>query len=60
MQYDLRRAAADASAQLVQLGQAEALGVLDHHHGGVRHVDADFDHGGRNQNIQLALLERAA
>ena len=27
------RAAADAAAELVELGEAEALGVLDHHHG---------------------------
>ena len=36
-------AAADASAELVELGQAEAFGVLDDHGGGVGDVDADFD-----------------
>src|SRR2546421_7887297 len=32
----LPRAAADAAAQLVKLREAETLGVLDQHHGGVR------------------------
>ena len=48
------RAAPDAAAQLVQLGESEALGVLDHHDGGVRHVDADFDDGRGNQDPGLA------
>ena len=39
-------AAAYASAKLVHLGEAEALGVLHHHHGCVGHVDANLDHGG--------------
>ena len=42
-------AAADAAAQLVQLGEAEALGMLDHHDRRVRHVDADLDHRRRHQ-----------
>ncbi len=33
-------AAPDAPAQLVKLRQAEALGMLDHDDGGIRHVDA--------------------
>ena len=40
------RAATHASAQLVQLREAHALGVLDDHQRGVRHVDAHFDDGG--------------
>ena len=52
-----RRAAAHAPAQLVQLRQAEALGVLDHHQRGVRHVDADLDHGGGHQHVHLACRE---
>ena len=47
-------AAADAAAQLVQLREAEALGVLDHHHGRLRHVDADLDHRGGDQELGLA------
>ncbi len=51
-------AAADAAAQLVQLRQAETLGVFDDHDAGVGHVDADFDHRGRDQQLRLAVLER--
>ena len=42
-------AAADAAAQLVELGEAEGLGALDHHDRGVGDVDADLDHGGGDQ-----------
>src|SRR5690349_16410003 len=44
----LVRAAAHAAAQLVQLRETHALGVLDDHERGVRYVDADFDDGGRD------------
>ena len=47
-------AAPDAAAQLMQLRQAETFGVLDHHDGGFRHVDADLDHGGGDQKLGLA------
>ena len=47
------RAAADPAAQLMQLREAKALGVLDHHDGRGRHVDADLDHGGRDQQADL-------
>ena len=50
-------AAADAAAQLMKLRQAEALGMLDHHHACFRHVDADLDHRGRDQKPRLALGE---
>ena len=46
------RAAPDPAAQLVQLRQAEALGVLDHHHRRVGHVDADLDHRGRHEHVR--------
>ena len=46
----LRRAAAHAPAKLVQLGQSEALGLLDHHDAGVGYVHADLDDGGRDQD----------
>ncbi len=52
-------AAPDASAQLVKLGEAETLGALDDHQGRVGHVDADLDHGRRDQHGQLAAGERA-
>ena len=48
----LARAAADAAAQLMQLGEAEALGVLDHHDVGVGHVDPDLDHGRRDEDLE--------
>ncbi|MNJ37667.1 hypothetical protein D3C77_324960 [compost metagenome] len=52
-----RTATTDPAAQLVQLGQAQAFGVLDNHQAGVGHVDPDFDDRGRHQQLQLALLE---
>ena len=45
------RAAPDAAAQLVQLGQPEAIGVLDHDDRGVGDVDADLDHGRGHQHV---------
>ncbi len=51
-------AAPDPPAQLVQLGDPEALGVLDEHHGRVGHVDADLDHGRRDEHVGLARGER--
>jgi hypothetical protein len=53
----LVRAAADAAAQLVQLGQTEAFGIFDQQHGGVGHVDADFDHRGADQHAGLSGAE---
>jgi hypothetical protein len=51
-------AAPDPAAQLVQLGKAEALGVLDHHQAGVGHIDADLDHRGRHQHLDLVAQRR--
>ena len=42
-------AAPDPAAQLVQLREAEALGVLDHHDRRLGDVDADLDDGGGDQ-----------
>ena len=47
-------AAADAAAQLVQLREAEPLGVLDDHDRRVRHVDADFDDRRRDEHVDVA------
>ena len=47
-------AAADAAAQLVQLGDAEPVGVEDHHHGRVGDVDADLDDGGGDEHVDVA------
>lgn len=46
--------ATDATAELVQLGEAEALGVEDDHHGGVGDVDADFDDGRGDEDLGFA------
>ena len=53
----LFRAAADAPAKLVELGESEALGVFDDHHGGVGHVDADFDDGCRDEDLRFVFAE---
>ncbi len=53
------RPAPDAAAQLVQLRQAHALGVLDDHQRRVRHVDTDLDDRRRDEQIELGGLERA-
>src|SRR5262249_22626661 len=53
----LRRAAPDPPAQLMQLRQAEALGVFDQHDRGVRHVHADLDNSRRHQNLNLIRAE---
>ena len=50
-------AAADAAAQLVQLREAETLGVLDHHQRGVGDVDADLDHCGGDQQLNATCRE---
>ena len=47
------RPAADAAAQLMQLRQPETFRVLDDHDGCFRHVDADFDHRGGDQELCL-------
>jgi len=41
----------------VELGEAEPLGVLDHHQGGLRDVDAHLDHGGGHQDVEPAPVE---
>ena len=46
--------AADPTAELVQLGEPEAVGLLDDHDRRVRNVDADLDHRRRHQNLRLA------
>jgi hypothetical protein len=48
----LLRAPPDPAAQLVKLGQAEALGVLDDHDPRPRQIHADLDHRRRHQDIE--------
>src|SRR4051794_11061568 len=47
-------AASDAPAELVQLRDAVALGVLDEHHRRVGHVDADLDDAGGHEDVGAA------
>ena len=42
---------ANAPAQLMELGEAKTLGMLDEHDRGVGHVDADLDDGRRHQQV---------
>ena len=49
--------APDASAQLVQLREAEAVGLLDDHDRRVRDVDADLDHRCRDEHVELTGRE---
>ena len=53
------RAAADAAAQLMQLREAETLGVLDDHDRRLRHVDADLDDGRRDQDLVSPRWKRS-
>lgn len=55
----LPRPAPDPPAELVELGQAEAVRVLHYHQVGVRHVYADLDHGRGDQDIILPRGEIA-
>ncbi|MNX65117.1 hypothetical protein D3C86_961610 [compost metagenome] len=48
---------ADPAAQLVELREAEALGVFDDHHRGIGDVHADLDDRGRDEDVQLAVAE---
>ena len=41
----------------MELGEAEAFGVLDDHDGGVGDVDADFDHRGRDEDLRFVFAE---
>ena len=51
------RSPADAAAELVELGQAEAVGIENGDDGRVGHVDTDFDDGGGQKHIGLAGAE---
>src|SRR5882724_1784746 len=52
-------APSNAPAKLMELRQAEAIGVLDHHDACVGNVDAYFDYRSRDQHIDLATLKLA-
>ena len=53
------RATADAAAQLVQLRDAEPVGVEHDHHGGVRYVDTDLDHRRGDEHVDVAARRTA-
>ena len=53
----LLRAPPHAAAELVQLGEPEAVGLLHDHDRRVRHVDADLDHGGGHEHVEPPRLE---
>lgn len=55
----LRAAAPDASAQLMQLTEAEALGILNDHQRRVRHIHADLHDRCGDENIVVSRAERA-
>ena len=54
-----RRAASDASSQLVELRKPKAIGVVDHHHTGLRHINTDFHNRGGDQHLRLSRSEAA-
>ena len=47
-------ATANATTQLVQLGDAEPASVEDHHHGGVGNIDANLDYRRCDEHVGLA------
>ena len=55
----LLRAPPDAAAQLMELREAEPVGLLDDHDRRVGDVDPHLDHGRRHQHVELAARERS-
>jgi hypothetical protein len=53
-------APAHPTAELMKLGQAHALRVLDHHQRGVGHVHTHLDHRGGDQQVDAPGLEKPA
>ena len=51
--------APDPPAQLMELRESEAFGVLDHHDRRLGYVDADLDHSGGVGNPEIAGTRRA-
>jgi hypothetical protein len=52
-------APSDAAAELVELGQPEAVRPLHHHHRRIGHVDAHLHHGRRDEDGEAAIVEVA-
>ncbi len=57
MQCDWSLPSANASPELMELGKAKPLCMDDHHKGGIRHIDANFDYGCANEDVNTLLLE---
>ncbi len=53
----IARTSTDPAAQLVQLCEAQALGILDDHQARIGHIHADLDHRGRHQKLRVACSE---
>jgi len=53
----LMRTASHAASELMELTEAEAVGILDDHDGGVRDIDADFDDGSGDEDMDIACGE---
>ena len=49
--------AADAAPQLMQLRQTQLVGAVDDHGVGAGHVDAGFDDGGGDQDVEALVVE---
>ena len=49
--------APDAASQLVEVGESEALGVVNYYRVDVRHVDAAFHDHGADKDVVLAFHE---
>ena len=50
----LMGAAPDAAPELVELAEAEAVGIFDDHEAGVGNIDADLNDGGGHENVQVS------
>ena len=46
-----------ASSELVELRESEALGVENHHDGGIRHIHTHLDHGGGDEDLGLTTYK---
>ena len=50
--------ATDAAAQLIELGKAEHVGAVHDQRVGVGDIEAGFHDGGRQQDVEFAVVER--
>ena len=51
------RAAAHSAAKLMELGEPEPVGVLNHHDRGIGDVQPHFDDRGGHKNVNVSCLE---